>query len=80
MPFYEVGDQQAVDADKRAGVKNRCRWAWLTENNDEGIPLSTWCQKAHDAGACYCTPSNDYFRYSSIGALPENVENAFRCH
>ena len=31
MPFYEVGDQQAVDAYKKAGMKNRWRLAWLTE-------------------------------------------------
>ena len=37
MPFCEIEDQQTVGADKKAGVKNWWRWAWLTEKDDEGI-------------------------------------------
>ena len=51
MPWMKEGDSvTAVDSN----VKNKWRWAWLDEKNDNKEPHRLWCVKLDKAGVCLC--------------------------
>eukprot|EP00745_Piridium_sociabile_P001251 TRINITY_DN1076_c0_g1_i2.p1 TRINITY_DN1076_c0_g1~~TRINITY_DN1076_c0_g1_i2.p1 ORF type:complete len:279 (-),score=36.63 TRINITY_DN1076_c0_g1_i2:635-1471(-) len=48
-------------------VKNKWRWAWLSEKNDTGVKFEEWCQKVAVAGTCYCVPCGKTLLYANRG-------------
>ena len=42
-----------------SSVKNKWRWAWLTEDEDGNI-FGTWCKKTNQPGACLCMVCQEF--------------------
>ena len=64
MPWMKEGDSvTAVDSN----VKNKWRWAWLDEKNDNKEPHRLWCVKLDKAGVCLCRVCNSEIKYGANG-------------
>ena len=49
-----------------SSVKNKWRWAWLTEDEDGAI-FGTWCKKTNQLGACLCMVCHKSLTYETSG-------------
>ena len=63
MKEIHVGsDVAAIES----SVKNKWRWAWLTEDEDSDI-FGTWCKKTDQPGACLCMVCHKSLTYGTSG-------------
>ena len=61
------------------GVKNKFKWSWLEEKDDNGDFLSGYIRKLQDSGYCYCLICDHKLNYGSRGraALIKHAKTDF---
>ena len=50
-----------------ATVKNKWKWSWLEEINEDKQPLKLWCKKIDTPGVCYCVACKRTIVYGTSG-------------
>ena len=64
MPAVKEGEcVSAIDE----GIRNKWRWEWLSETDENKTPHREWCVKLDRAGVCQCTICNSELKYGSNG-------------
>ncbi|XP_052420176.1 uncharacterized protein LOC127964065 isoform X1 [Carassius gibelio] len=61
--MQEGSDVSEIDK----SVKNKWRWAWLSEIGKNGKPFSSWAKKIKQPGTCLCTVCHRKFQYGNNG-------------
>lgn len=49
------------------GVKNKWRFQWLQEIDEQGMKIGMWCRKINRVGDCFCVVCNTTVNYGSNG-------------